>query len=125
MNKRRFVTIAVLAVLIVAALVYFFVDPSGNKWMPRCFLLSITGYKCPGCGSQRMIHALLHGDLQQALHYNAFLVAAIPVIGLYLISDYAKWCPQWLDKTLKQPATIGTLVVLMFAWWILRNIYDW
>ena len=125
MSRKRIITIVVLVVLIVAALLYFFVDPAHTSWMPRCVILSITGFKCPGCGSQRMIHALMHGDLRLAAHYNAFLLGAIPVIVLYLINDYTSWCPLWLDKTLKHPATIATLAVMMIAWWVLRNIFNW
>ena len=124
MSRKRIVTLAVIVVLIVAAVVYFVVDPSSSRWMPRCIFLSLTGFKCPGCGSQRVIHALLHGDVALAAHYNAFLLGAIPVIGLYLINDYTPLRSRRLDHVLKHPATIATLVALLLAWWVLRNVYE-
>ncbi len=82
MTKRRVTQLVVgLAALVVAASVYFTFDPSHSAWFPKCPFLVLTGYKCPGCGSQRAVHALLTGNLATAWHYNALLVVALPFIG--------------------------------------------
>ena len=52
---------ALLAVM--AGVVYFTFDPAQEAYFPRCTFLTLTGYQCPGCGSQRALHALLHGDI--------------------------------------------------------------
>jgi hypothetical protein len=125
MSRKRIIILAVIVLLAIAAIVYFFIDPEKYGIFPRCPILALTGFKCPGCGSQRVLHSLLNGDLRQAAHYNAFLLAAIPVIAIYLINDYTKLHSSRLDKVLNHPVTIGMLGVLTMAWWILRNIYNW
>lgn len=37
-----------------------------------CLFKTVTGYPCPGCGGTRAAHALLHGNLQEALYINPF-----------------------------------------------------
>ena len=126
MLRERRIKITVVAIIIIAAIViYMFANPATGRYFPKCIILSITGYKCPGCGSQRFIHAILNGDIAQAAHYNAFLLGAVPMIILYLINDYTKWLPKWVDNVLKHPATIAILIVAMLAWWVLRNVYNW
>ena len=62
MSTRHIIMIVLVAVaLLCAAGIYYFYDPSLNGFFPRCPFLSITGWRCPGCGSQRAIHAILHG----------------------------------------------------------------
>ncbi len=39
----------------------------------------MTGLHCPGCGTGRALHALVHGDFPLALRLNVLAVAAIPV----------------------------------------------
>lgn len=46
-----------------------------------CPFHAITGLRCPGCGSQRALHALLHGDLSTTFKMNALWILAIPVMG--------------------------------------------
>lgn len=125
MSRKRIFTIAAIVLAVVAVIVYFVIDPAKYHFFPRCPILALTGFKCPGCGSQRVLHALLHGDLRQAAHYNAFLLAAIPVIAVYLINDYTKFHSRSLDNILNHPITIVFLGVLTMAWWVLRNIYNW
>ena len=38
-----------------------------------------TGLFCPGCGTGRALHAIVHGDLAAAVRLNVLAVAAIPV----------------------------------------------
>jgi len=35
---------------------------------------------CPGCGSQRAVSALLHGDIRGAFGYNALAMLASPFL---------------------------------------------
>lgn len=63
---------AVLAVLAV-------VDPRTAWFAPRCPFRLATGLFCPGCGTGRALHAIVHGDLAAAVRLNILAVAAIPV----------------------------------------------
>ena len=70
-----------MAAAVGAALaILFFFSPTQHPFYPRCPLHAMTGLHCPGCGSLRAIHSLLHGDLASALHFNALLVLALPFL---------------------------------------------
>lgn len=129
MSTKRIVlaTLATFTVII-AAWVYFSFDPSSptmSKYFPKCPFYSLSGLKCPGCGSQRAIHALLNGDMAGAAGYNALLLVALPLLGLYLVADLRKKRHPRLDNALNHPATITALLVAVVAWTIVRNIFNW
>ncbi|HVV70051.1 MAG TPA: DUF2752 domain-containing protein, partial [Verrucomicrobiae bacterium] len=44
-----------------------------------CIFHQTTGLLCPGCGSLRALHQLLHGNWVAAFHYNALLVGCLPL----------------------------------------------
>ncbi len=67
----------VLALALIAA--YALLDPSKSLF-PRCLFFMLTGLECPGCGSQRAVHSLLHGDLQAAFGFNPLMVMLIPYV---------------------------------------------
>lgn len=78
---------AAVSVLLVAALYIFYTfDPETQPVFPKCPFLLTTGYECPGCGSQRAVHNLLHLNIGAALRYNAFMVLVMPyiILGIYL-----------------------------------------
>src|SRR5471030_1813245 len=68
------------------------VDPTRHAVYPQCWLYNATGIYCTGCGATRALHALLHGRLLVALHDNALLMAALPLLlfvsGSYLLSAW-------------------------------------
>jgi hypothetical protein len=77
----RAVLLAAAAIAIVGVLVVF--DPHGApSVLPPCPFHALTGLFCPGCGTTRALHALLHGNLGLAVRMNALTVAAIPAIAL-------------------------------------------
>ncbi len=69
----------VLAGALVAVL--FLCDPVRVPIYPQCVFHRVAGLDCPGCGSLRALHALLHGDLAGALHFNLFLVLSLPLLA--------------------------------------------
>ena len=65
----------------VAALVLYFFDPVRVPIYPVCQFHRLTGLDCPGCGSLRAMHALLHGQIDAALHFNLLLVLSMPLFA--------------------------------------------
>ena len=59
---------------------YFTFNPIEHSFFLSCPLRYATGLECPGCGSQRAIHHLLHGDLKTAFGLNPFLILSLPLI---------------------------------------------
>ena len=72
--------------LVAAVAVYFALDPARHPF-PRCMFLTLTGWQCPGCGSQRALHALLHGDIASAWALNPLMLVELPVIALVFIAE--------------------------------------
>lgn len=94
-----------LAVAGALAAVLFLCDPVRVPIYPQCVFHRVTGLDCPGCGSLRALHALLHGDFAAALHFNAFLVLSLPLfawLGLRIAGrnmraePVAPFRPVWL-----------------------------
>ena len=64
-------------------LVLFFFNPVNYAFYPFCTFYRTTGLLCPGCGSLRALHHLLHGHLAEALRFNLLLVLSVPLVMLY------------------------------------------
>ena len=79
LRGRREQALLALGAFLLVLLVLVFVDPRTSRLAPVCPLHWATGLHCPGCGTGRALHALVHGDLPLALRLNALTVAAIPV----------------------------------------------
>lgn len=102
--------------------VYFLFDPLSTVWMPKCVFHEVTGFQCMGCGSQRMLHALLHGDLAGAMRANMFLFFSLPVILFLLFTElWRKRFPGLYRKIYSVPMIITTAAMLG-AWLLVRNM---
>lgn len=123
-NKYFTFIISVTAVLL-ATLLYFFVDArNANYILPQCPFYSLTGFYCPGCGSQRAFSALMHGDLLGAFKFNSLMVASLPFI-LYAAIVFALNTfreKQIVQKIFYSPVFVKTFLIIVLAFWILRNI---
>ena len=103
-------------------LIYALVDPALG-YFPSCQIYRWTGVRCPGCGTQRALHALLGGRLGEALHYNYYLLIMLPLGLLYLaLPRYGERWPR-LARLLRHPATLLLLALLTLGWVVLRNCY--
>ncbi|MGB8131597.1 MAG: DUF2752 domain-containing protein [Candidatus Angelobacter sp.] len=83
MKTRAIAGIAIATVLGGLGIVYRF-PPTEYSFYPRCPIYLTTHWLCPGCGSTRALHSLLHFDIQSALHYNALFTLLFPLACLWL-----------------------------------------
>jgi hypothetical protein len=83
MKQRTMTGIAVAAILGGLAIVYQF-PPAKYSLYPRCPIYLATHWLCPGCGSTRALHSLLHLDIQSALRYNALFTLLFPIACLWI-----------------------------------------
>lgn len=104
-------------------LLYFRYDPAQSGMAPKCAFHSMTGWDCPGCGSQRMLHALLHGDIAAAWNANPFLLCITPLLLLMLFAAATRTrLPRLYARVNSMPVIISVSLALV-AWGILRNIF--
>lgn len=124
--KKRWLIVIILFVLFAAFLcVFYCYDPSTCVFFPKCPVHFIFGIPCPGCGSQRAIHSLLHLDFRMAMRYNAFAVFLIPVLAVLVASSaFREKFPSFYKVT--HHRYIASLFVFFVPlWWILRIIFHW
>lgn len=123
--RRRVGQVLIVVLLIGLAVTYKYLDPSVVRIFPRCPFRLLTGYLCPGCGSQRAIHHLLNLDLPGAWRMNPLLVIALPylLLGLILkpLSRHNARGTRLLDQLYGYRASVVALVVIVL-FWIGRNI---
>lgn len=121
-HRKEYIRIAVaLAAAALFCALYFLIDPEASSWVPQCVFHRLTGLKCPGCGSQRMLHALLHGDIAAAWHHNAMLLCLLPLLIPMILIELApsRW-PRIYARLHSVPVMIS-LLVLLILWSFLRN----
>ncbi len=83
----------------------------------------LTGFECPGCGSQRAIHSLLHLDIAAAFRFNALLVLSLPLVALLIYAEINREKKPNFYTRLHNPILIWGYFAIVVAWWIGRNIF--
>lgn len=101
-----------------AALLYLF-DPTTAHFFPPCPLRAITGFQCPGCGTTRALHALLHGQFAAAFAFNPMLFVMSAAIAPALITFARGRTPRYVT----QPWFAWCAAIVICAWWIGRNVF--
>lgn len=120
---RRWLPLAAATTLAAGAtLVLRNVSPyaSGNL-LPSCPLYALTGIYCPGCGSTRCLHSLVHFDLAGAMAMNPLLVLSLPLLLLMLLHG-AGVRMRALDPLLHVLAKPMFWLVLLVGYAVLRNL---
>ena len=97
------------------------VDPTGGPTL--CPFRALTGLACPGCGTTRMLHHLMVGDLARAFALNPLAFVLLPFVAWWLFASLtaALGGPRW--RTPHASARVGwALAAVVLAFWVLRNI---
>ena len=113
-------------ILLLASLIFVYTrfNPEESSLFPKCIVLQLTGYKCPGCGSQRAIHTLLNFNLLAAIKYNVMVVLVIPMLSMYGFDYLTKFKYYKFHNFLHSLPLILAVGVIVISWWILRNVFD-
>ena len=116
--KRIFV---VTGILVIVGFYWYF-NPM-QLLFPKCPVFSFSGIHCPGCGSQRAMHAFLHGNFSDAFRQNLLATLcyfAIIAEIVFLITGKMHWRPSYRLKHSRYAALFVLTFVLVFT--LLRNI---
>ena len=120
---RRIIFAGVGITAVCLFILYFFAEPSSGLY-PRCAFKMLTGLSCPGCGSQRAVHAILEGDFKGAFAFNALFMIEIPLLGLLAFSRLSGERFPRLRRVLSDHFFILLILATIIIWTIVRNIFD-
>jgi len=114
--KLRLTLSAIIAVA--GAWVLYTFPPGAHSFYPPCVFHRVTGLLCPGCGTTRALHQLLHGHVAAAFKLNPFLFAVM-LGGIYGSPNILRGqTPPLFMKPWFGWASLAVVV----SWWILRNV---
>lgn len=117
-SPRRLLYILAIAAAAcgVAGILYLAFNDPVESPAPSCVFHRLTGYDCPGCGTQRAVHALLQGRVADAWKANAALFFAVPVAGLYIGARGR------LRRFIESPRAIAAVAAAIILWTVFRNL---
>ncbi|WP_317194695.1 DUF2752 domain-containing protein [Aequorivita echinoideorum] len=124
METTKILKIALIAFVFGGFLiVYYFFNPSFH-FFPSCPIYYTTGFYCPGCGSQRAVHLLLHGNILGALRFNPLMVLSIPLVVYGLAITLSNWIfgTRYRFMLFYSKLFIYGYFGLAVLYWVLRNI---
>ena len=111
-----------LLIGLIAIVAYGYFDPEVYKF-PTCPFRALTGWLCPGCGSQRAIHQVLHGNIAASIKLNPLLLPGFLYALISFITSYffpSSW--PYIRQTYYglKAGYVSLIVILVF--WVVRNI---
>ncbi|HSE16673.1 MAG TPA: DUF2752 domain-containing protein [Pyrinomonadaceae bacterium] len=119
---RRSTVIAIWSVLLAGAAYLFVFEPGKTGLFPICLFRFATGYTCPGCGSTRAMHQLLHGHFLTAFELNPLFLLAIPFLLFALVRYSVVVMRGGVPRQNALPAPyIYALFFVVLSFWIFRN----
>lgn len=120
---KRIINWGLLIIITGLAVLFFILDPSKNSIFPRCTFNVLTSYYCPGCGSQRAIHSLLHLDVAGVVHYNFLILPAMLLIIYHYLHPVLNKIFKWkLPNIFYLKNTPWIILGVVVVFWIVRNI---
>ncbi len=124
--RKPLLKIVILCGVLGLIWIYKSFDPSSDStYFPPCPVYSLSGWKCPGCGSQRAAHALLNGELGSAWSFNPLFVLVLPYLVIAGLAEYGGI--HLLGKKgsafLNSRWVIWSFFIIIILYWILRNLW--
>jgi len=121
-HKRTAWFLAGLFGVMAVSMMRFF-DPATSGLFPPCPVHYLTGWYCPGCGSLRALHQILHGNLQAAWAMNPLTLILLPFLTYGLASRaLAEIRGQGLPRIFLPAVCIRALCAAIILFGIVRNL---
>jgi hypothetical protein len=121
--KKRLSFTLVTSIIIGSAIILFLYNPAVSKLYPPSPFRTLTGLYCPGCGTLRGLHQLLHGHLLEAFGLNPLMVISLPFLAYSYLSlgvEAIKGRP--LPSLFIKAKWIWFVLEVILAYWVVRNI---
>lgn len=124
MKQKRLSVIIILSLAAIFIFLLYFFNPQAEEFFPQCPFHYLTGLDCPGCGTQRAFHSLLHFEFGKALSYNPLFVVSIPYLLLGFYFEYLGGKKKYLHirKFFFGRKAILIILFIIILYWIIRNI---
>ena len=117
---RRWIVAMTFSALALAALALYLHDPATSRILPPCPFRWATGLLCPGCGSLRGLHQLLHSDPAAAFRLNPLMVLTLPLLAVAWLTTSAQKLP--FAAAFRHRAWAWGALVTLLGYWISRNL---
>jgi len=119
---RRSTVVAIWSLLLAGAAYLFFFEPGKTGFFPACPFRLLTGFTCPGCGTTRALHQILHGHFETAFTLNPLLIFAIP----FFIFAFMRYSVTVMRGGVPRPNAlpapyIYAIFFIILSFWIFRN----
>ncbi len=127
-RPKTFIWAAGAGLVVAASLaVFFWFDPARSSFFPACLFHRLTGLNCPGCGGQRALHELLHGNFLVALRHNALLIFLLTAGGGLVVRYLLLRSRGGSNPVPLRPVWIWIFVGVMIVFGVLRNLpgFSW
>jgi hypothetical protein len=122
MLTRRFAALLIWLSIATGAIYLFIFEPGRSGFFPACPFRMLTGFSCPGCGSTRGLHRLVHGDVVGAFEFNPLMFVSLPFL-FYALVRYtaAAVTGRQIQRHRLDAKYIWALFVVVMCFWVFRN----
>ena len=117
--------LSIIGFFILGGGIYYFYqnDPAQSETVfILCVTKNVSGFDCPGCGSQRAFHELLHGNFIKAAKLNLTIYFFTPLLLFIFLKTALK--PFHIDLPDLLITTKRLMLILFFLllFTVLRNL---
>ena len=123
-SRHNKALLALLGCMLVGGVVLYLYRPESLQ-IPRCPFLQLTGWQCPGCGSMRGFHALLHGDIGRVLRLNVMLIPGLIYFAFLVLLELTRphnLRAERLYRRFSGRTASWIIFALIIVWGVGRNL---
>ena len=88
----------------------------------KCMFYQTTGLYCPGCGTGRAIHQLIHLNFIEAFQYNQIFIILLPFLLYYGLKIYIKFIYRDILPFNIPRKFDMSIIIVIILYFIIRNI---
>jgi hypothetical protein len=117
--------LSIIGFFILGGGIYYFYqnDPAQSETVfILCVTKNISGIDCPGCGSQRAFHELLHGNFIKAAKLNLTIYFFTPLLLFLFLKTVLKPFRIDLPDLLITTKRLMLILFFLLLFTVLRNL---